>query len=75
MRMSKKKRKQPNPVYLRGFNEGMKHGEQVALDKIYGYIKERIMTIHEIEGVGEKTAWKIHKHLLDGMEGEEETNE
>jgi hypothetical protein len=70
--MGKKKRKKPNPVYLRGLEEGRKQGEQEALDKIYTYIKERVMTIGEIEGIGEKTVWKIHQHLLDGVEGEKE---
>lgn len=51
----------------------MKRGEREALDKIFEYIifeyiKERNMTIGEIEGIVEKTAWKIHKHLLDGVE-------
>ena len=71
--MEKKKSKQPNPVYLRGLEEGMKRGEREALDKIFEYIifeyiKERNMTIGEIEEIVEKTAWKIHKHLLDGVE-------
>lgn len=56
-----------NPVYLKGFNDGSKHGEQQALEKFHHFITDRMATLEEIPGVGEKTAWKIHKHLLDGM--------
>lgn len=60
-----------DPVYLKGFNDGMKEGEKQALEKFYNFIVDRMNTLEEIEGVGEKTAWKIHKHLLDGMEQKE----
>ena len=61
-----------DPIYLKGFNDGTKHGEKQALEKFYNFIfynfiTERMATIEEVEGIGDKTAWKIHKHLLDGM--------
>lgn len=56
-----------DPIYLKGFNDGTKNGEKQALEKFYNFIVDRMNTIQEVEGIGEKTAWKIHKHLLDGM--------
>lgn len=56
-----------DPIYMKGFNDGMKTGEKQALEKFYNFIVDRMSTIQEVEGIGEKTAWKIHRHLLDGM--------
>jgi len=64
-----------DPVYLKGFNDGRKDGAKEAVEKFNAYLIDRMQTLEEIEGVREKTAWKIHKHLLDGMEGRKETNE
>ena len=44
-----------------------------AVEKFNAFLIERMQTIEEVEGIGEKTAWKIQKHLLDGVEGRKET--
>lgn len=62
-----------DPIYLKGFNDGTKHGEKQALEKFYNFITERMDTIEKVEGIGERTAWKIHKHLFDGMVEDEES--
>lgn len=60
-----------DPKYMKGFNDGVKHGEEKSLDKIGVFINEKILTIDQVDGIGKKTAEKIHNHMLGRKEGEE----
>ena len=56
--MSKKRnKKKPNPVYLRGFEEGEKTGIAKSTKKI----KISIESFEKMEGVGQKTMDKLYE--------------
>lgn len=61
-----------DPNYMKGFNDGVTHGKKETFNKFTDYLMERLRTLGEIEGIGEKTIWKIHKHFLDGLGGKDE---
>lgn len=53
-----------NPVYQRGYEAG----RDEALDIFHSFLSNRMQTITDIPGIGEKTAWKIQEHFLQGMD-------
>lgn len=56
-----------DPMLTQAWNKGREAGKQEALDQFYGFLKERMESLTEIEGVGSKTAMKIQMHFLDVM--------
>lgn len=57
-----------NPVFQQAYEQGKQAGYQEATDIFHKFLNERMQTISEIPGIGEKTAWKVHEHFLKGME-------
>ncbi|MCJ8008919.1 hypothetical protein ACFFF5_21125 [Lederbergia wuyishanensis] len=60
-----------NPVFQKGFEQGRQVGYQEATDIFHKFLSERMQTLTDIPGIGEKTAWKVHEHLLKGMDKQE----
>lgn len=59
-----KPKKKRNPVYQAGYEKG----KADALQAYYDFLMDRMQTLTDIPGIGEKTAWKIQEHFLKGME-------
>ena len=56
-----------DPTLTQAWNKGREAGKKEALDQFYGFLKDRMQTLTEIEGIGDKTAWKIQEHFLKVM--------
>jgi len=57
-----------DPVLTQAWNKGREAGKKEALDHFYKFLIGRMDTLKDIEGIGDKTAWKIQKHFLDAFE-------
>lgn len=53
--MGKKKRKQPNPVYVKGVNKGIEIGKDITFD----VVAEVLADLCDQKGIGEVTQNKI----------------
>lgn len=56
-----------DPSLNEAWNKGKQAGYNQAADIFHAFLNERIQTLREIEGIGEKTVEKVYKHLHDGM--------
>lgn len=62
-----------DPALMQAWNKGRLSAEKEFTEKFATYLSEKISTLPTIPGIGEKTAWKIHEHFLEGMEDVEST--
>lgn len=75
-KVAKKKNKPlfKNETYKQGFMNGVKAGEEHAMKNMAGYIREKIDTLTDIPGIGEKTARKIKNHFLEKGDKDDHTS-
>ena len=60
-----------DPAYMKGFNAGLKAGKNQAAALMSDFIVERMESLQDVPGIGEKTADKVSFHFLDRMEKQE----
>lgn len=56
-----------DPELTRVWNKGREAGKKEATETFYQFLKERMEKLEEIDGVGKKTAFKVHMHFLEAM--------
>lgn len=56
-----------DPALIQAWNKGREAGKKEALDKFYKFLVGQMETLTDIDGIGDKTAWKIHEHFLKEM--------
>jgi len=57
--MSKKRRRNRNPLLKKKYDEGYKDGIAQAVN----FFREKFEGLEDVEGIGEKTMYKIKMHL------------
>lgn len=57
-----------DPVLMQTWNKGYAAGQKEATNIFHKFLEERMQTIQDIDGIGEKTAWKIHEHFIRGFD-------
>lgn len=55
-----------NPVYVKGYEAG----RQSSAKLLAAYMDDRMNTLTEIEGIGDKTALKVYQHFMGVLEDE-----
>lgn len=60
-----------NPVYQQGFEQGRQAGKHKAVDMFHAFLIERMASLTDVEGIGEKTALKVFEHFSEGIEKNE----
>lgn len=56
-----------DPKLIEAWNKGRKAGYAEAEQTLAKFISDKMQSLTELEGIGEKTAWKIQEHFLKGM--------
>lgn len=57
-----------SPAMRKTFNKGKEAGVKEATDIFHSFLSERMQTLMTIPGIGEKTAWKVHEHFIEGTD-------
>ncbi len=57
-----------DPTLMQAWNKGYAAGQKEATEIFHKFLEDRMQTIQEIDGIGEKTAWKIHEHFIKGFD-------
>lgn len=58
-----------DPTLMKAWNSGRNAGITEARDEFHKFLTEKMQTLTDIQGIGEKTAWKIHEHFIRELEG------
>lgn len=66
----KKFKKKPNKVYVDGYHVG----KTEAATLFSNFLDDRMNTLTDIEGVGDKTALKVYQHFMGVLEDEGSTD-
>lgn len=59
-----------DPTAIKAWNKGREAGKKEATDIFYEFLAGRMLSLTDIEGVGEKTAEKIRLHMLTSEDEE-----
>lgn len=57
-----------NPHLIQVWNKGREAGKKEATELFHEFLTERMQTLQDIPGIGEKTAWKVHQHFIERLE-------
>lgn len=60
-----------NPMLMQAWNKGYKAGQGETSEQFAAFLNERMESLLEIEGIGEKTAWKVQEHFIQRIDGQE----
>lgn len=55
------------PHLQRIYNQGVRDGANVAAHGLQDYLDERIASLREVSGIGEKTLEKVIEHFTSGI--------
>lgn len=55
------------PHLQRIYNDGVRDGGSIAANSLQDYLDERIASLKEIPGIGEKTIEKVIEHFTEGI--------
>lgn len=57
-----------DPNLIVAWNKGREAGKKEATEMFNNFLIEKMQTLTEISGIGEKIAWKIQEHFLQEKE-------